>query len=197
MKVILLKDIPKIGEKYDIKDFADGYVRNFLFPNKLAEEATPNKISKIQGMRMEQEKENQEKLESYKRQAKQMAGFKLEFILKTDGKSVFGAINEKDIDGKLKEKGISVNVEQIKMEKHFKEMGEHIVKIKFSPEIEADLKVVLKSEADRATPTLTKGKVKAPTPKDVVEKTPASAKTSAFAKSSAGKSTGKKKASKQ
>lgn len=146
MKVILLKDIPKIGKKYDIKDLSDGYVRNFLLPQKIAEEATPNKISKIEGMKAAQEKENREKIESFKRQAKQMAGFKLEFILKTDGKSVFGAINGKDIKDKLKEKGIIINEEQIKMEKHLKEMGEHIVKIKFSPEVEAELKIVLKSE---------------------------------------------------
>jgi large subunit ribosomal protein L9 len=149
MKVILLKDIPKIGKKYDIKDLADGYVKNFLFPNKLAEEATLNKISKIQNIKNGQEKEIQEKLETYKRQAKQMAGFKLEFILKTDGKSVFGAINSKDVAEKLKEKGIKVDEEQVKMEKHLKGIGEHIIKIKFSPDIEADLKVVLKSETNK------------------------------------------------
>lgn len=146
MKIILLKDIPKIGKKYDIKDLSDGYVRNFLLPKKLAEEATPNRIAKIEGMRAEQEKEIRAKIESFKRQAKQMAGFKLEFVLKTDGKSVFGAINGKDIKDKLKEKGISINEDQIKMEKHLKEMGEYIVKIKFSPEVEAELKIVLKSE---------------------------------------------------
>jgi large subunit ribosomal protein L9 len=159
MKVILLKDIPKIGKKYDIKDFADGYVRNFLIPNKLAEEATSNKIAKVQGMRTEQEKEIQEKLETYKRQAKQMAGFKLEFILKTDGKSVFGAINGKDIVAKLKEKGIKIDEEQVKMEKHLKEIGEHIIKIKFSPEIEADLKVVLKSETNKTEEPKKKKKI--------------------------------------
>jgi large subunit ribosomal protein L9 len=159
MKVILLKDIPKIGKKYDIKDFADGYVRNFLIPNKLAEEATSNKIAKVQGMKTEQEKETQEKLETYKRQAKQMAGFKLEFILKTDGKSVFGAINPKDVAEKLKEKGIKVNEEQVKMEKHLKEIGGHVIKIKFSPDIEAELKVVLKSEANKTEEPKKKKKI--------------------------------------
>lgn len=158
MKVILLKDIPKIGKKYDIKEVADGYARNFLFTNKLAEEATPNKINQIQGIKNEQEKENREKLENYKRLAKQIADFKIEFILKTDGKSVFGAVNANDIAEKLKEKGIIIIPEQIKIEKHFKEIGEHIVKIKFHPEIEGELKIVLKSENSVETKPLKKKK---------------------------------------
>lgn len=156
MKVILLKDIPKIGKKYDIKEVADGYARNFLFANKLAEEATSNKINQIQTIKSNQEKDNQEKIENYKRLAKQMAGFKIEFTLKTDGKSVFGAVNANDIVEKLKEKNIIIAPEQIKIDKHLKEIGEHIIKIKFSSEVEAELKVVLKSENATETKPLKK-----------------------------------------
>ncbi len=47
MKVILLRDVPKVGKKYDVKDIADGYVRNFLLPRRLAEIATPQRISEL------------------------------------------------------------------------------------------------------------------------------------------------------
>ena len=42
MKVILLQDVPKVGRKYEIKNIADGFARNKLFPKKLAEQAREN-----------------------------------------------------------------------------------------------------------------------------------------------------------
>lgn len=47
MKVILLKDVPKIGRKYEVKEISDGHARNFLFPRGLAEQATPERISAL------------------------------------------------------------------------------------------------------------------------------------------------------
>jgi len=35
MRIILLQDIDKIGKKYEVKDVADGYARNFLIPKGL------------------------------------------------------------------------------------------------------------------------------------------------------------------
>ncbi|MEK7459449.1 MAG: 50S ribosomal protein L9, partial [Patescibacteria group bacterium] len=48
MKVIFLKDIPRIGKKYDIKDVNDGYALNFLLPKKLVERATKESVLKLE-----------------------------------------------------------------------------------------------------------------------------------------------------
>lgn len=47
MQVILLKDIAKIGRKYQVLDVSDGYASNFLFPKGLAEMASPARIATL------------------------------------------------------------------------------------------------------------------------------------------------------
>ena len=47
MEVILLQDVEKLGKKGQVANVAEGFARNFLFPRKLAEIATPGKIAAV------------------------------------------------------------------------------------------------------------------------------------------------------
>ncbi len=48
MKVIFLKDVPRVGKRHDIKEVNDGYAMNFLFARKLAEPATPKAVAELE-----------------------------------------------------------------------------------------------------------------------------------------------------
>ena len=55
MKVVLLKDVRNIVKRDDIVNVSDGYARNFLFPQKLAAEATPGALKEISRKRAAQD----------------------------------------------------------------------------------------------------------------------------------------------
>ena len=55
MKVVLLKDVKNVGKRDDILNVSDGYARNFLFPQKLAAEATPGTLKEIERKRAAQD----------------------------------------------------------------------------------------------------------------------------------------------
>ena len=55
MKVVLLKDVKNMGKRDDILTVSDGYARNFLFPQKLAAEATPGTLMEIERKRAAQD----------------------------------------------------------------------------------------------------------------------------------------------
>ena len=48
MKVIFLKDMPRVGKRYDVKNVNDGYAMNFLLPNKIAIIATAKTIAELE-----------------------------------------------------------------------------------------------------------------------------------------------------
>ena len=55
MKVVLLQDVRNVGKRDDIITVSDGYARNFLFPQKLAAEATPGALKEIARKRAAQD----------------------------------------------------------------------------------------------------------------------------------------------
>ena len=126
MKVIFLKDVPRVGRKYDVKEISDGYAVNFLFPRKLAMMATPQNLAEL---------ERNKKEVSIKREVqeglliKNLAEIK-EASVTIKGKAndqghLFSAIHKKELVETLaKEKHIDIGEDFIALEKPIKEIGE-------------------------------------------------------------------------
>jgi len=144
MKIILLKDVEKLGKKGEVKKVADGYARNFLIPQGLAVLATEEELKKLeQRQKIESEKAKKE-LELYQELALKLDGLELEIPAKVseDGK-LFGAITPSKICEYLKEREFEINPKQIKLERPIKEIGEYEVTIELPHGLESKIKIIV------------------------------------------------------
>lgn len=149
MKVALLKDVPNLGKKGDIKDVKDGYGRNFLLRNKLAEILTPpvEKSLKLERERQDKAavvlKENAELLQE------KIQNLNLVFEIKVgESGRAFGSVTPLKIINELKKQGINLEKEQIPA-KPIKTLGESKIKIKLHPDVEASLNILIKPPGDK------------------------------------------------
>ena len=147
MKIILVNEIDTLGKADEIVEVADGYARHYLLPKKIAIKATKNNINKIQKIKENAEKEKLKKVEEYKIKVKKIEDTELVFTRKVDEKdNLYGSVSENDIYEKLIKKGVNIDKYAIKLDKHLKELGEFEVKVEFTPEISANLKVKVEKE---------------------------------------------------
>ena len=145
MKVILLQDVKAQGKKGDVVNVSDGYAMNFLFPKKLAKEASTAALNDI--------KLRNEADEFRKSEDKKTALLNKEtlentpLVYKTSGGSdgrLYSAVTAKDVADKIKnELGIEIDKKKISIDDVIKTVGEYNVTVKLYPEINAKIKLVV------------------------------------------------------
>jgi len=131
MEVILLKDVPKIGSRGDIKKIADGYARNYLFPKNLAAKVTEALKADFIKQTKSAEKSKLQLKNDEERIIAQIKKSDLLFEEKaSDAGRLFKGINEEEIVKKVKEvHKLTLDANSIKLEKPIKEVGKHTVPV--------------------------------------------------------------------
>lgn len=133
MKVILLKDIAKIGKRGEVKEVADGYAINVLMKKDMVIQATPSELAK---WKAKEDSKNHKKEMATNTFIQLVDKIRNEKILitgkKADAKGqLFAAIHADDItDAIFKATNFSVDPKQISIEGHIKSIGTHSVEIK-------------------------------------------------------------------
>ena len=147
MKVILLKDIKKVGKKYEIKDVSDGQAMNMLIPGKMALPATPGNVKMIEVKRSADMNDIAKTEAELQKVLAEIKGITVEIKGKVNDKGhLFAGIHKEEITLAVKkQKNIHLDAGLVVLEKPIKEVGEHSIVIKVGDR-EAAFKVIIKAE---------------------------------------------------
>ncbi len=145
MKVILLQDEKSLGKKGDVINAKEGYARNFLFPKKIAVEATPANMKVLENQKKLQEQKEQEILDEAKKLEEEL--LKITLVIKTksgENGKLFGSITTKEIAELLKEThSIDIDKRKLELDDSIKALGNYTVKVKLHSKVTARLNVIV------------------------------------------------------
>jgi large subunit ribosomal protein L9 len=156
MKVMLLKDVYKLGRAGDIKKVADGYGRNFLIPQGLATLATAGALKQVEKIRSQAEVRRTEQNSELKDLAAQINGLTLVFHAKAgETGKLYGSITTQDVATAITEKvRYEVKKPQIDMQP-IRTLGEYTVHIRLTMDLVPEVKIIVHREGEaleEATP---------------------------------------------
>ena len=131
MRVIFLKDVPKVGKKHDIKEVPDGYAMNFLLPRKLAQTATPKAVAELEMRQKEIVLEREVQGDLLNKNLEEIKGKTITIKGKANEQGhLFSAIHKKEILEAMKnEHRTEIGEEFIILEKPIKAVGEFEIPI--------------------------------------------------------------------
>jgi large subunit ribosomal protein L9 len=149
MKVLLIKDVYKLGRAGDVKKVADGYGRNFLLPQKMAVLATPGALKQTEKIRSQAEVRRTEQNSELKDLANQIKGLMLVFSAKAgETGKLYGSITTQDVATAIQEKTrYEVKKQQIDMQP-IRNLGEFAAHVRLTMDLVPEIKVVVHREGE-------------------------------------------------
>src|SRR5512134_554751 len=149
MKVLLLKDVYKLGRAGEIKKVADGYGRNFLLPQKLAVLATPGALKQVEKIRSQAQIRRTEQNSELKGLADQINGITVVFAAKAgETGKLYGSITTQDVANAIQEKTrFEVKKQQIDMQP-IRNLGEHTAHVRLTMDLVPEVKVIVHREGE-------------------------------------------------
>ena len=135
-------------KKGDVVNASDGFARNYLFPRKLAVEATEKNLRELKNKQAAEAKRRQQEFEEAQKLADAIS--KAEVVVKAksgEGGKLFGSITNKEIaDALKKDHNIDLDRKKIVLQEPIRSLGNFELDVKVYPEVSAKLKVRVEEE---------------------------------------------------
>jgi len=149
MKVLLIKDVYKLGRAGDVKRVADGFGRNFLLPQGFAVLATPGALKQVEKIRKQAAEKRTLLNTEMGAVAEKLASLSLSFAAKAgETGKLYGSITSQDLVDAIKAKsGIDVKRQQVDMQP-LRTLGEHKAHIRLTMDLIPEIKLIVYREGE-------------------------------------------------
>lgn len=142
MKVILKQDVKDVGRVGELVNVSEGFARNFLFPRKLASEATEKRVKEWEHLKVVAEAKKKKALAERQAQLAKINGTTVTFKAAAgDTDKLFGTVTTSDISKELEKAGFSVDKRDIVLEEPIKILGQHKAVVRFAEGLEAKIQI--------------------------------------------------------
>jgi large subunit ribosomal protein L9 len=150
MKVVLVRDVPRVGKAGEVKEVADGYARNFLLRRNLALPATPTALKGVETQLRKEGQEEQRHVDELSQLAQQLEGLILTFGIKpkaVEGERLYGSIRDHQIAEELARlTGAAIDRAMVVLEAPIRTLGTHELTVRLSKDLTPKVKVVVARE---------------------------------------------------
>lgn len=142
MKLLLQRNVDKLGKIGEVVKVASGYGRNYLLPRGLAVELTPDNLNRFESMKRKLIALEQETKEKFQLLAKEIEKADCTIIANSSEEGhLYGSVTARDISRQLADVGLDVDAKCIMLDAPIKEMGTYKVKVRLHSDVECEVKV--------------------------------------------------------
>ncbi|HUK81161.1 MAG TPA: 50S ribosomal protein L9 [Verrucomicrobiae bacterium] len=170
-QIILTANVEKLGGEGDTVMVADGYARNFLFPNGLAMPATAGNLRRVETLRKRREAAREAELTDAKDIAAKLV--KQSFTITASAgpdEKLYGSVTAADIAEALRKEGIEVDRKKIVLEHSIRTTGVYDVDVKLHADVATKVKIWVVAGESAAPPAAKAGEEKTERPKRTSKK---------------------------
>lgn len=148
MRLLLKRDIPKVGLVGDVVEVKDGFARNYLLPQGLAVEPTKANLKAIEEAKRVAEAERKARRDALVRAAERLADVEVMIHAAANPEGhLYGSVGPREIAAALRDKGHDVQAQHVQLHENIRELGTRSVPVVFADEIQAEVKVWVVQEA--------------------------------------------------
>lgn len=147
IEVLLMADVPDVGQEGDVVRVAEGYARNFLFRKSLAAPVTEATRRKLAKLRLERDAKIKLQLGAAQALADKLASTSVTLPVKTtEGDKLYGSVTAGDIADALEKQGVKIDKQCVQLEEPIRTLGVFSVSVKLHADVVVPVKVWIVEE---------------------------------------------------